>query len=375
MKKRISFFAVILCLVLVPTKASALSVSAQYACVLDAQTGRVVYEKNAYTRHSMASTTKIMTALLAIENGKPEDLVTVSKNAAGTEGSSLYLKVGDTATLSDLLYGLMLQSGNDAAIAIAEHIGGSVEAFAKMMTERAKRIGAKDTQFQNPNGLDAEGHFTTAYDLALITREAMKNELFKEIVATKSKSILDGKTTVVNHNKLLNMYSGCVGVKTGFTKKTGRCLVSAAEKDGKRMIAVTLNAPSDWSDHKQMLDDAFGSTVRFPLIAAGMTVNSVPIKNGESQTLELTAERDFYLSEAPDAKFEHVKIRIKLPDTLTAPIKKGEMIGLLEIYYRDTLLDTVNLVSATDVLYKEPETEKLFLNYFKKLLLFGCTML
>lgn len=372
MKKVCLFLIFTLCCALLPAKAGAISVSAQYACALDAQTGRIIYEKNAHDRHSMASTTKIMTALVAIENGNLSDVVTVGKNAAGTEGTSLYLKAGDQVTLEDLLYGLMLQSGNDAAIAIAEHIGGSVEKFATLMTSRAKNIGAKNTSFKNPNGLDEEGHYTTAYDLALITREALKNETFAKIVATKSKAIRDGAQTVTNHNKMLNLYEGCVGVKTGYTKKTGRCLVSSAIRDGKQVIAVTLNAPDDWNDHTAMLNYAFANTVRFPLIAAGMTVNTITVKNGSSNALELTAERDFYLSESPDTKFENAKIALKLPDTIEAPVQKGEIIGVLEVYYKDTLLDTIHLLAAADVAYQAPAADGRFFKYFKKLLLSGC---
>lgn len=372
MKKLSILFAFLLCFSFSQPTVSALSVSAQYACVLDAQTGRVIFEKNARERHSMASTTKIMTALVALENSGLDDLVTVSKNAAGTEGTSLYLKAGDKVTLRDLLYGLMLQSGNDAAIAIAEHVAGSVDEFAALMTARAKTIGAKNTSFKNPNGLDEDGHYTTAYDLALIAREALKNETFAEIVATKSKTIRDGTQTITNHNKMLNMYQGCVGVKTGFTKKTGRCLVSSAKRDGKQVVAVTLNAPDDWNDHTNMLNFAFENTVCFPLIAAGMTVNSITVKNGASQSLELTAERDFYLSESPDTKFKNARLTCKLPDSITAPVTKGEVIGAVEIYYQDTLLDTINLIAAADVGFKEAEKDDLFLKYFKKLLLSGC---
>ena len=350
----------------------ALSVSAEYACVIDAQTGRVIYEKNAHSTHSMASTTKIMTALVALENGQLNDIVTAGKNAAGTEGTSLYLKVGDKLTLSELLYGLMLRSGNDAAIAIAEHIAGDVPKFAELMTSRARIIGAKNTSFKNPNGLDEDGHFTTAYDLAIITREALKNENFADIVKTKSKSIQNGAQTVVNHNKLLNSYDGCIGVKTGYTKKTGRCLVSAAERGGVRVIAVTLNAPNDWSDHKNMLDYAFSNTLTFPLIAEGMTVNTVTVRNGESESLELCADRNFYLSESPDTKFKNAKINLKIPDFVTAPVKKGEIVGALEIYYKDELLDTINLIAAADINYKDPEPHKEFFKIFKKLLVSGC---
>lgn len=373
MKRLTILFLLIACFTFFIQPVSALSVSAQYACVMDGQTGRVIYEKNAHARHSMASTTKIMTALVAIESAPLTDIVNVSKNAAGTEGTSLYLKVGDKVLLQDLLYGLMLQSGNDAAIAIAEHIAGSVDAFATRMTTRAKEIGAKNTAFKNPNGLDADGHYTTAYDLALITREALKNETFAEIVGTKSKSIRNGTQTVTNHNKMLQYYKGCIGVKTGFTKKTGRCLVSAALRDGKQIIAVTLNAPNDWNDHTAMLDYAFLNTTRFPLLAAGMTVNSVTVKNGSSQSLELTAAKDFYLCENPNTKFQNAHIACRIPESVTAPIEQGEVIGTADIYYKDTLLESVDLVAAATIAYKEESKSDVFFDYFKKLLFFGCT--
>ena len=356
---------------LFPSNTYALSVSAEYACVIDAQTGRVIYEKNAYSTHSMASTTKIMTALVALENGNLNDIVTVGKNAAGCEGTSLYLKAGDKVSLEDLLYGLMLRSGNDAAIAIAEHISGTTEKFATLMTSRAQTIGAKNTSFKNPNGLDEDGHYTTAYDLALITREALKNETFSEIVKTKSKQIMNGKQTVANHNKLLNAYEGCIGVKTGFTKKTGRCLVSSAIRNGIQIIAVTLNAPNDWADHKNMLDFAFSQTVKFPLILNGMTVNSVTVKNGSSNALELSADKDLYLSENKENKFKNAKIVCKLPDFVNAPVKKDEIIGVMEIYYKDTLLDTINLIASSDISYMETPKKNLFIIYFKKLLTFS----
>ena len=368
-KKHILFLILVL---LLPKGVGETSISAQYACVMEAQTGQVLYEKNAYSRHSMASTTKIMTALVAIEEGNLNDLVTVSKNAAGTEGTSLYLKAGDEVLLSDLLYGLMLQSGNDAAIAIAEHICGSVEAFAEKMTQRAKAIGAENTAFQNPNGLDADGHYTTAYDLALITRAALKNETFAEICATKSKAIRSGTQTIVNHNKLLANYPGCVGVKTGFTKKTGRCLVSSAVRDGRQIICVTLHAPNDWNDHTILLNQAFDSTLRYPLLAKGMTVNTISVSDGTSSSVEVAAEEDFYLTERKNTKFQNASIRLRLPRTLSAPISKGEVLGVAEIYYQDELLSTINLSAAADVFLEESSPTSDFCNFFKKLLYFSC---
>ncbi len=373
MKKIMLIFFIMFCFTLPSKTVSALSVSAQYACVMDAQTGRVIYEKNAYSPHSMASTTKIMTALVALENSNLSDIVTVSKNAAGVEGTSLYLKPGEKIVMEDLLYGLLLQSGNDAAIAIAEHIAGSTQKFALLMTSRAKSIGAKNTVFKNPNGLDEDGHVTTAYDLALITQQALKNEIFSKIVATKSIKIKNGTQTVTNHNKMLTMYSDCIGVKTGFTKKTGRCLVTAAERGGTKIIAVTLNAPDDWNDHKNMLNYAFENSVCFPLFAAGMTVNSVTVKDGTQNTLELTAARDFYLSEDINTKFQNAQISCKVPSYVTAPIKQGEEIGRAEIYYKDKLLDSIPLIAATDITYKKAKKGSIIAENFKKLLLFSCT--
>ncbi len=353
-------------------KTSALSVSAKYACVIDALTGNVLFEKNAYEKHSMASTTKIMTALVALENSNLSDIVTASKNAAGTEGSSIYLKPGEEITMEDLLYGLMLASGNDAAIAIAEHIGGTVENFAEMMTKKAKEIGAKNTSFKNPNGLDSDGHFTTAYDLALITRKALKNDTFKQIVSSKTKTISNGtenyKRTLTNHNKLLNQYSGCIGVKTGYTKKTGRCLVSAAERNGFSVIAVTLNAPDDWNDHKNMLDYAFNTYTPKPLIIKDMILKTIPVENGSSHRLELLAAEDYYITLTSQNVLSDIKLNYKTPSKIKAPIKKGDQIGSISIYYKNDFLAEINLLAGIDIEYVEPP-EPTFTEILKKIIM------
>lgn len=246
---------------LIMQNALAADLSARAAVLIDGKSGKVLFEKNKDERLPMASTTKIMTGLLACESKKMKKVVTVSPVASGTEGSSLWLEPGEKQTLENLTYGLMLRSGNDAAVAIAEYLGGSTEAFALMMNERAKKIGVQNTGFQNPNGLDAEGHFTTAYDLALISREAMKNKKFRKIVSTKSKTIpwesSEWDRSLTNHNKMLWRYEGCNGIKTGFTKKSGRCLVTSAKRGKTELICVTLNAPDDWNDHTKMLDYGF----------------------------------------------------------------------------------------------------------------------
>ncbi len=363
--KKISIFCIFLiAFTYFPQKYEALGVSATYACVMDSLTGRVLYEKNAYKRHSMASTTKIMTALVALENGNPDDVVTVSANAAGTEGSSIYLRANEKISLIDLLYGLMLESGNDAAIAIAEHIGGSVDGFSKMMNDKAIEVGAKDTQFKNPNGLDEEGHYTTAYDLALITRAALKNKDFAEIVKTKRKTISNGeesyKRALSNHNKLLNLYQGCDGVKTGFTKKTGRCLVSAATRNNFQVIAVTLNAPDDWNDHTNMLNYAFKNYSARPLVLKDMVIKTVPIENGDAQTVRLLANDVFYLTMEDKEGLNKVKLEYDVPKSIPAPVMKGTVLGRLKIFYEGVMVKEIDLCADCDIKYQEPPKKNAF---------------
>lgn len=336
---------------LLPLNASALSVSAASAVVIDSLTGRVLYSYNCHTKMGMASTTKIMTALIALEYGKLDELVTVSTNAAYQEGSSMYLKPGENIPLSDLLYGLMLPSGNDAAVAIAEHISGNVEAFAAIMTNRAHELGANDTSFKNPNGLDAQGHYTTAYDLAIITKKAMEFEKFREIVSCKGKQI--GERYLSNHNKLLSMYNGATGVKTGYTKSTGRSLVSSAERDGFRIIAVTLNAPNDWNDHTTMLNYAFdnykplavaekGTSAGKVTVADGV-IKSVPAIYGDSLTVHLTEDEKSRLS-----------LKADYTGTLNAPVLEGRNLGTLTVTVDGTLIGTVPIVAGGTSIKKKP---------------------
>ncbi len=242
-------------LLLLPARA--VSVTAKSALVLDAGTGQVLYEKSADEKSLIASTTKIMTGLLIAEHCDPEATVTIPPEAAGVEGSSLYLKAGEERTVEELLYGLMLHSGNDAAAALALHLDGSVEAFAARMNQRAHELGLTATHFANPHGLDSEENYSTARDLACLAAHALQNDLFRQVCSARSYT---GDThSYVNHNKLLWQYPGCIGVKTGYTKAAGRILVSAAEKDGRRLVCVTISAPDDWRDHKKLLDYGFAS--------------------------------------------------------------------------------------------------------------------
>lgn len=242
-------------LLLLPVKAAP-SVSAKSALVMDAATGEVLYEKNADAKSLIASTTKIMTGLLIAETCPLGLTVSVPPEAAGLEGSSLYLKAGEEISLEALMYGMMLRSGNDAAAALAICLDGSVEAFAARMNRRAGELGLRATRFSNPHGLDSDENYSTARDLARLAAHALENDVFRQVCSAKSYA-RDGRS-FANHNKLLWQYPGCIGVKTGYTRAAGRILVSAAEKDGHRLVCVTIAAPDDWNDHRKLLDHGFG---------------------------------------------------------------------------------------------------------------------
>lgn len=256
--------------------APGVSTSAESAALIDVTSGRLLVSVKGDKRMRIASLTKIMTAIVAIEHGKLSDLAKVSKNAFGTEGSSIYLKLDEEMSLKDLLYGLMLRSGNDAAMTIAEHVGGSVEGFAYLMNEKARMIGMTDSSFKNPSGLDVEGHYSTANDMAKLTAYALKNPVFQEIVKTKVKKVPNPNEawdySWVNKNKMLSLYEGADGVKTGYTKLAKRCLVSSATRGGQQIAVVTLNDPNDWIDHTRLLDYGFKHYPLVPLIRSGESV-------------------------------------------------------------------------------------------------------
>jgi len=342
---------ILICLLIIfPLNVTALDISASRAVLYEPITGRVLYEKNKDEQSGMASTTKIVTAITAIEHGNLSDVVTVSKKAADVEGSSVWLGEGEKQTLENLLYGLMLSSGNDAAIAIAEHISGTTENFALLMNETAKKSGAKNSSFKNPNGLDEEGHFTTAYDLAKITAYAMENKKFREIVSTKTKTIpWEGHQwdrTLKNHNKLLNLYVGADGVKTGFTKKCGRCLVSSAVRNGVRLIAVTLNAPNDWNDHIKMLDYGFSIVANKTVVKKNEVIKKAYVRSGTKNSVELVASEDINL---PMLENDSVEIRVNLASEIAAPIQKGKVSGNAEVLVNGKKTAETELVAAEDV--------------------------
>ena len=235
-----------------PCQAHAVSTSAASAILVDVDSGRVLYEHNADARMRIASTTKLLTALVALERGDLSDVVTVSREAAYTEGSSMYLKAGEELTLEELLYGLLLSSGNDAAVAVAEHIAGSQEKFAELMNEKAAELGMTGSSFVTPNGLDAEGHYSTARDMARLACAAVENETLVRLASTRTAAVAG--RTMTNHNKLLGSLEGCIGLKTGYTMASGRTLVTCAERNGQRLAAVTLQDGNDWADHQALYD-------------------------------------------------------------------------------------------------------------------------
>ena len=294
--------ALLLCLNILPT-AHGMGTSAGSAILMEAESGRVLYEQDADRPRLIASVTKLMTALVALESGHPlEEKVVIREEDTRTEGSSLYLRPGEELRLETLLYGLLLQSGNDAALAVARHCGGTVENFVAQMNLRAARLGMEHSRFANPSGLNAEGHCSTARDLALLARACLKNETLAAIAATRSVT-LEGRS-FVNHNKLLWRYEGCVGLKTGYTEKAGRTLVSAAERDGMTLIAVTLNAPSDWADHAAMLDYGFQNYHLEEAVTAGQSLCSLPVSGSLVPFVSLKAEETLRWPVGPGESLE-----------------------------------------------------------------------
>ena len=262
-----------------------ISISAHNSVLMELSTGRVLFDKRAHERQSVASLTKVMTAIIAIESDQFSEQVTTSRRAIYTTGSSIYLEQGEKMTLEDLTYGLMLRSGNDAAVAIAEHIGGSVEGFVHLMNEKAQWIGMTNTNFANPHGLEDEDHYSSAYDLALLMRYAMNNETFRKISATKSYRSNNRSYYWFNKNKLLTQfYEYCTGGKTGFTKKAGRTLVTTAKHNNMELVAVTLNAPNDWQDHIHLYDWGFNN-FELTLIDNNLFMPNIFIQVNEKESM------------------------------------------------------------------------------------------
>lgn len=314
----------------------------------------VLFEKNSGRSLSMASTTKIMTALIALEEYTPFREVLITEEMVSVEGTSSGLRAGDSVKLNDLVKCMLLESGNDAANAVALSLAGSFGAFAELMNARAGQIGMLGTNFVTPSGLDAENHYTTAYDMALLTAEAMRNEEFQSICSMKSDTVIfsgqDKAVTLYNHNRLLDTYIGCIGVKTGFTKKSGRCLVSAAERNGITLIAVTLNAGDDWNDHKKMLDYGF-SQFSEQTADTDFSMYSVRVAGGASDFC-IPVSEGFICGIYGD---KQITRRVYLEKFLYAPVKKGDVIGSAVYYCGNRIVKKLPLLASCDVPIAEEE--------------------
>lgn len=346
----------------------AMADSAHHAALLSAD-GTLLWGKDAHTSAGMASTTKIMTALLASEyiESVGEDAVTVvSESSSGIEGSSVYLKAGEEVRLVDLLYATLLASANDAAACLAEAVAESQDAFVALMNERAKEYGLGSTHFANPHGLADTAHYTTAYELGVIASYALQNDLFARVAKTKNYTFAgDGITrTLTNHNRMLVSYTGAVGVKTGFTKATGRCLVSAAERDGVLLIAVTLSASNDWQEHAAMLDHGFSLLERRLLLERAEISLSIPVVGG--QTFSVTVRNEKELSLVLPKGHRELTCEIEVPSFVYAPIQKGDAVGKVVFYDNEKAVASCTLVAAesTECLAYEKTLSERILSFF-----------
>lgn len=369
MKRFLSvFISVILFLSVAPFSVNGLSendISAKSAALMCVSTGELVYSKNPYEKRSMASTTKIMTSLLAIEEYTPDRTITVKESMLKVEGTSMGLLPGDTVTLEGLVYGMLLQSGNDAANVTAFTLGGSLDGFALMMNNRAKQIGMKNTNFVTPSGLDSENHYSTAYDMALLSCEAVKNKEFLSVCSQKSAVVSYGnppyERTLYNHNRLLSEYEGAVGVKTGFTKKSGRCLVSCAERNGVMLVCVTLNASDDWQDHKKMLDYGFSVVQGVDAVYNTNGIN-LPVVGGKRNSVPVTCKGSTIIGNTAS-----VETRCYIERFVYAPVYEGDVVGQVRWIKNGRIIASAPLMAGEDVPCSEIKTK---LPFYKKIIIY-----
>ena len=373
MKKFIIFFLVFfifLTNIVFATDNTTPNVDAQSAILMDYKTGRILFAKNENEPLAMASTTKIMTAILAIENGNLEDTVKVSKNATKAPPVKMFLKENEEIKLKELLYALMLQSSNDAAVAIAEHISKDVETFCNAMTNKAKEIGAKDTVFRTPNGLDSLDHHSTAYDMALITRYALNNKEFMDIINTKQVSFKTNLSSynITNKNRLLSEFNGANGVKTGYTGKAGHCFVGSATQNDMTLISVVLASgwgqkgkEQKWIDTKNILNYGFKNFSYEKILSKEDCQETISIKKGTKDTMSLYYENDISLPISKDEK-ENISIKLDYIKTLEAPVQKDQKVGVANIYIND------NLVSQVNILTNENVNKKTFSSYINQII-------
>lgn len=345
---------------------SATEITAKSAVVIDMNSKRILYTKNENEKLPFASTTKIMTALLAIEMCDLQEVVKVDNKAIGVEGSSIYLQKNEEVLLSDLLYGLMLQSGNDAAEAIAYHISGSIENFAALMNYKAKMLGALNINFMNPHGLPNENHYTTALDLAYISLYAMQNDTFRQIVSTKSVTLKTNGTglnrNLVNKNKLLYTYDGANGIKTGYTDLAGRCLCGAAQKNGMQLISVVLNSKDIYGDTQKLFDYYFENYSEHTFLKQGEYIASIPIVNSYEKIYRIYLPEDITVPIKTN-EIETAQIKYNFIEEINAPMQKGDKIGEIKILFEDKSNIVVDITLEKDIKYKN----KIFYNLQKYL--------
>ncbi len=369
--KKLFCIVISVCLVVlfeVSVFAEEVETSAKASVLISADTLDVIYGENINSRLSMASTTKIMTALILAEQENLSKSVKITREMVMVEGSSMGLKVGDTVTYLDLIYGMLLASGNDAATATAYALGGSLDGFADMMNDKARQIGLKNTNFVTPSGLDDDNHYSTAYDMAILTAYALKNRVFKEVCSTYVKTLEFGgeRHTYQNHNRLLKERDDVIGVKTGFTKKSGRCLVTAAEREGVTLIAVTLSDGNDWNDHKKLIDYGFENVKSIDVET--QIPDSVAVISGDCDRVKLSATcKKFTVSKSTNVK---LKARILLPSFIYSSVSAGETVGKIEYYFGDRLIYVSDILSVADVYIKNEKLplKERFIQNLRKIL-------
>jgi D-alanyl-D-alanine carboxypeptidase (penicillin-binding protein 5/6) len=334
------------------------SVTAVAAILMDWRTGQVLYAKDAYRRRDPASTTKILTAVVLLENARLSEVTTVSRNAAWTPGSFMPLRAGQELTLGELLWGMLLRSGNNACVAVSEHVAGSERAFVEMMNRRAAELGARNTRFRNSHGISVPGHYTTAFDLALMARHALTIPAFEAIVRTREATLyVDGGEAEVelrNTNTLLWTFAGADGVKTGTTDRAGRCLVASATRDGRRLLSVVLHSDERYRDTATLLAWGFEHYDTVRLAPAGSVMATAKVSGGIAGEVVLTTEADFWVS-CPLWMTDALNIEVHVREPLRAPLRRGEVVGVVEAAVADQVVRAVNLVAAEDIPLWTPE--------------------
>lgn len=333
-----------------PALAQPPELTAKSVILIEASTGKILYERRSQERRPPASTTKIMTLITALEHGKLDDIVTASELASQTEGSTLWLAPGEQLSMLDLLYGVMLVSGNDATVAVAEHISGSVEKFAELMNAKAKAIGATDTHFTNSSGLPDPQHYSTARDLAYIAAYGYKNPLFATIITAPSHTMpwagKDHDREIFNENKLLWQYEGANGVKTGYTDAAGRCLVSAAKRDGIQLIAVVLDSDYMWSDSIALLDYGFSQVRSQAYFQRGDIVRTIRVAHGKTGVIPLAVADSLRVPAfAGDGVGEYQTV-IDVANRLEAPVRRGQKVGVVKVLFQEREIAAIDLIAA-----------------------------